>query len=58
MPTSDKFDIFNGVQIKEAPKSVYVNVKSRINLMSVASHELGHILERDPKYWSRIFSKY
>jgi N12 class adenine-specific DNA methylase/predicted kinase/predicted RNA methylase len=45
-PTSEKFDIFAGVQLPNSPNSIYVNARAETNLTTIAGHELYHALER------------
>lgn len=45
-PTDPKYDIFNGVQLSQAKKAVYINAKSNVNITAIAGHELYHSMER------------
>jgi hypothetical protein len=46
-PTEGRFDKFNGVYLKGAPTSVYVNAQADVNLTAITGHELSHALEKD-----------
>ena len=45
-PTAAKFDIFNGIFIPSQPKAVYVNIRSKVNFISIAGHELWHAIKK------------
>lgn len=46
-PTNSAFDQFNGIYIPSEPKTVFVNLASNVDFVTIAGHELWHAIERD-----------